>query len=417
VRKFSQHLNTHVFSVMLILTGILCSSVARAYEFDSDDFRVNGFGTLGYTQSDNTYFSSRNTTAQDGIFDEGTLSLDSRIGIQLDYSATDKLEFSAQFVAAKRAENSFNKSVHSAYLSYDLTPSLELRLGRQVSNFFMLSTYRDIGFVQLLAHPVTDFYGQTSTDYGDGISLYYTQPLFEGSLRTHVWFNKTTVSYYTTELTTLGLEPNYGVITTWESDAWSFNFMFSRVKFNDSNKNYQTLEGILNAVEPLWPESNGIAEHFTFNDDYANYYGLGVSYDAHDWVVRSEVSFIDTQSLFTDEVRSGYILLGHRFERLTPFIVASALKNKRAAIPNYSGNNPFVLELESNLNDLAHYFHQSQKTVSLGMRWDVKPKLALKAQIDRTWISAYGGGVTQQRALVNHTEVVNRFTLTMDFLF
>ncbi len=413
----AQRINTIVFILITSLISLLHCSDVNAFEFDSDDFTVNGFGTLGVTKADNEYFSSRNSISQDGVFDEWSFGLDSRIGLQLDYDPTDTLSFSVQFVAAERAENSFNKSLHSAYVSFDLSPSWELRLGRQAANFFMLSTYRHVGFAQLWAHPITEFYGQISTDYGDGIGLNHQMALHDGVLRTQFWLNKATLFYYTNEVTTFNVEPNYGLMTTWESDTWSFSFMYTTIKFDDENGNYQPLENAIQAMAPLWPDIEGLDAKLSFDDNRAHYYSLGASYDANNWVVRTEVGYINTKSFFSDEVRSGYVLIGHRFNTITPFVALSAIKNKRTDIPAYSGNNPFVLQLEQNLNDFAHYFHQSQKTLSVGFRWDVKPKVAVKAQLDRTWIGAYGGGLTQQRALINNTETINRLTLTMDFLF
>ncbi len=411
-----------IFSVSIAFTALFVVT-AQAFEIDSSKFLVNGFGTLGLTKGGSDRVSSRNNVAQDGVFDEWSVGIDSRIGLQLDYYPTEKLTFSAQFVAADREKNSLDKSVHSAYIGYKITPSLELKIGRIAAKLLLLSDYKHIGYAQLWAHPSLEFYGNSTADYGDGIALIYDKPLYGGHLRTQAWLNKSEFSRFSEKLRTLEVEPSYGIISTWENEKWTYSFVYAALDFNNGDKEYLPLQNAIRAVEPIWPSSKGLVDDVALDDTTGHYYGFAIGYSDNDWVLRTEFSLSKTKSFYND-TKNAYVLAGRRFNTFTPYISAATLKNERTHIPSYQTNpflpsniNASVATLQQQLQQYADYFHYDQQTVSLGIRWDVEPKLALKAQWDHTWIGAYGGARNQQREMSGAADTVDRFTVTMDFIF
>lgn len=411
-----------ICSVSIIFTALLAIT-AQAFEVDSSKFMVNGFGTLGLTKGDNDRISTRNFVSQDGVFDEWSMGIDSRIGIQVDYFPTDKLSLSVQVVAAEREENSFDKSVHSAYISYKITPSLEIKMGRTPSKLLLLSEYKHVGYAQLWAHPSLEFYGQTTADYGDGVALSYNMTLLGGSLRTQAWINTAELPYFNEKIREADIKPSYGVLGSWENETWTYSFAYGALDFHDNNKEYLQIQNLISAFVPVWPASEELIDQVTLDGTKGHYYGFAIGYNDGDWILRTELSLANTDS-FTNNVKSAYVLAGKRFNSLTPYIVAATIRNDRSNIPTYHSNpylpnniNSAAALLQKGLQQYADHFHYDQQTLSLGARWDIKPKIALKAQWDHSWVNAHGSGLNQQRTFSDDSDIVNRFTVTMDFIF
>ncbi|MDF1588351.1 MAG: hypothetical protein P1P93_04230 [Gammaproteobacteria bacterium] len=410
---------------MGIVFAFLFSISSHAFELDSSKFRINGFGSLGLTKADNELIASRNNVNQKGIFDEWSSRLDSNLGLQLNYDPTDKLHFALQLVAEERSNNSLNRSVHWAYLGYDVTPSLELRLGRTGPNAFLLSDYRKVGYAQLWTHAPLEFYGQFSSDYGDGISLIHKTPLAGGVLRTQTWFNQSKLIYNSNgEEIPLELKPTYGITATWENDAWTYNASFVNVRFLDKKEDYKAFQQLLTASLPIWPQINPLIDEVTLDNTQAHYYGFGVAYNKNDWTIQTELSLTETESSIINRTRSAYVLIGHRFGTLTPYMVAAIAKNDDVDVPAYNVNpflpdatNAAALALQQGTQQFADSFHKDQKTLSLGIRWDIEPKVALKAQWERTWVDPHGGTLLMQPEPLDNTETIDRFTLKVDFLY
>jgi len=420
------HVKTTIYLVGIVIS-CLSSLTSHAFEIDSSTFRINGFGSLGLTKSDSDLIAVRNNVTQKGVFDEWSTGLDSNLGLQLNYAPTDKLKFALQLVAASRPDHSLNRAIQWAYLDYELTPKLELRLGRTGTNAFLLSDYKNVGYAQLWTHAPVEFYGQFSTDFGEGISLIHKTPIADGMLRTQVWLNQSKLSYYSGsagEEIGIDIEPTYGVTMSWENDVWTYNATFFSVHFNDKKEDYKEFQQLLTAVLPIWPQINPLIDEITLDNSTAHYYGLGISYNKNDWTIQSELGLSETESSVVNNARSAYVLVGHRFNKVTPYIVASIAKNDAVKVPAYNANpflpaatNAAVLALQQSTQLFADYFHKDQKSLSLGVRWDIKPKVALKAQWERTWVGPHGGTMLMQKLPLDNTESIDRFTLKVDFLY
>jgi hypothetical protein len=63
----------------------------------------------------------------------------------------------------------------------------------------------------------------------------------------------------------------------------------------------------------------------------------------------------------------------------------------------------------------ANYTAGEQQTTSLGVRWDISPQVALKAQWDRTHVEVNGGGLWRTSTLSEAT--LNVVGVSLDFVF
>jgi hypothetical protein len=62
--------------------------------------------------------------------------------------------------------------------------------------------------------------------------------------------------------------------------------------------------------------------------------------------------------------------------------------------------------------------YTAQNTLSIGARWDVQPKIALKIQWDKTWIDEYGNKLFDKlNGAIAEKRQVDTFFITVDFLY
>ncbi len=402
-------------TLFTLLLATLCPLVS-ALETNNPDLRLNGFGTLGLTKADNKYLGQRNNVSDFGVFGSSwTPDLETKLGLQLDYSASDMVDIGLQVLLKDRPDNSIEKSIQWAYVGIDLNPNLELRLGRMANDIYMLSEYRQAGFAQLWAHPPTEFYGHVSSEYADGIGLIDLRPIQQGLLRTRIMFSRSKYAYYLGTNIKATYRPSISVSTSWESEVWQLRATYSQAKLHEQNQGldpfYDTLRGLEDAG---WGDAKNIADALDGDSYLTRYVELGASYDHDGWIIQSELSLIKTNLESANDFKTAYALVGKRFGKLTPYISFSTSENDRITVTN---TPPAFAIYGLSAQQIANQYHSDQKTLGLGLRWDLSHRVALKAQWDRTEVAPYGGFLTEQIATQNSKQVLNRYTITLDFLF
>jgi hypothetical protein len=89
-------------------------------------------------------------------------------------------------------------------------------------------------------------------------------------------------------------------------------------------------------------------------------------------------------------------------------------KSERFSIPQAP---IFLTDLQTSVQNLVNLLPIDQKTISIGTRWDITSDIALKTQWDRTWVDPYGSYLFDVKSIQANKETVNRYTLTVDFVF
>jgi hypothetical protein len=375
---------------------------------------LSGFGSLGITKADNENIGLRDSIAHDGTFVEWSVSQVSRFGLQLNYQFSDRLSSAIQLSKHQHTE-SLSEIVHWAYLDFDITPSLSLRLGRMGQDIFMVSDHRDIGFTQVWAHTPNEFYNQLSSEFKDGIQLRYKKPLGDGQL-----FSKFSATKSDSETVNNGSEdelafsPNFDFSIEWENQTWRLHLSHSFGKAKQKN-DVNELKGILNDAAALgWTAITPFIDDFDLNDNWIRYYGLGLSYQKSGWIVQTEMNRTEAPSEFFSKMSGGYVLVGKRLDKLTPFVMLAKAKSDRVILPSA----PFYLSpLQNSLQEFVDYLPIEQKTLSLGLRWDIRHNIALKAQWDRTWVEPFGSYLYDVIDSQSESETLDRYTFTVDFVF
>ncbi len=58
-----------------------------------------------------------------------------------------------------------------------------------------------------------------------------------------------------------------------------------------------------------------------------------------------------------------------------------------------------------------------QQSLALGIRWDINPQLAFKAQWERSWVDQNGAGLWWKTSIDNPDTEIDTFSINLDFVF
>ena len=157
----------------------------------------------------------------------------------------------------------------------------------------------------------------------------------------------------------------------------------------------------------------------------ASFQGLGLSADWGKYLLMAEYTMRRTETNALADTNAWYITGGTRVGKFTPYATYSQLKQSsptsdpgiatRSTNPVVAGT---VAVLSSAVNSQV-MADRSQKTFSLGVRYDVMNNVAIKAQVDQVRMTGpehYGlSAVTLPDKEFDGK--VNLFNLSVDFVF
>lgn len=389
-----------LIGIAVVLWAGACA--AQAEEFDRDKFRISGFGTLGVVHSDAPAgWSFLRDMDQPGNSAVIRGDVDSRFGLQVNYTATPRLELVAQVLAKRRLPDAdASEAIEWAMAAYRPNADVTLRAGRLNVDQFLMSDYRNVGFAYAYARPPVEYYGAIPTAL-DGIDVARIWDTNRGRWRAKGFFGRTQV---------LGMKirPVLGGTVSYEEGALFVRAGLSRTRFATTPPSIQPLLDGLSQLS-LLPEPQVAAEaaalrsRLDFAGEPITYGQVGINYEPDQWLWTAEITRLSAGPNFS--FLAGYVRLGRRMGPVTVFGVVSGAKAfapPAAAVPDWATPlTPLVPPLDPGLPGLAQFIgtqatHASnltndQHTFSLGARWDFHAQMALKVQWDRVRIRANGG--------------------------
>lgn len=354
---------------ILAIVLLVSAGVAKA---DSDDkmFSFNGFGTVGFGHSTSTngdYVSNLLQPSGSGATHEWS-ALDSVLGGQLTAKVNDQLSAVVQVVAMTRSNGKFAPKVEWAYVKYALTPSLSVLVGRTVQPSFMTSETRIVGFANPWVRPPQEIYNLNPTTNLDGINTSFRKN-FSGVTNTLQGF------YGKNEITIVGPSGPLAVKAT-------------RIRGFADTVEYGALSvrGSMNWFDLAFPEFK-----LTSAERQAN---LGASYDPGNWFIQGEVARSKNVEMLRD-LRAVSLTTGVRIQAFTPYA-------------SYSRVTPYGPRGSVNTE---------QTSTSIGLRWDVVKKVAIKTQFDHVSVgrNSIGYFINVRPAMAGGSS--NVASIAVDFLY
>jgi len=379
------------------------------------DWSLKAFGTLGAigTDTDNLTFVRDQSQTQGATRDWGG-NVDSRLGLQVDADFNREFHAMAQWVARDHAGNFFEQNLDWAFLRWRPRDDLDLRLGRMALDVFLMSDYRNIGYAYLWMRPPEEFYGLHSIYHFDGADIAKKFRVGEGQLTLKGYAGHSSVfDAYDAQYEYM----LWGANLVYETGNWRARMGYYQVQ---ELKNPEPADHIalLDSLAATWPGIQSVANYLRAPDKRAHYGSIGVAYDDGVWPLQAEVSYMDSALIGFPNRVNGYLSVGRRFGKLTPYSLYGFEQSltRRITIPAPPPQSSDLLGLRNDI-DQGLNRNVDQMSLSLGMRWDVYENIDLKAQWSHFWLGGNNSPVQwlyPQPPLPNQ---VNVWSFSVDFVY
>lgn len=361
------------------LSASLAGHAAESGEEVPKTLEFSGFGTLGMVQaSRNSAEFVRDQSQRRGVDRDASPNVDSRLGVQLDWHASDALDFVVQGVERHGAHDDTRGEVSWAFVKYNASPNLSVRAGRVGAEFYMLADSRHVGYSYLTVRPPVEIFGMLSFYGLDGGDVTGTVPLAGGVLKGKAFYGRAYEEVpYGDALFSLRGNRLAGGYLDYQRDVWQWRLTYARIAYrHDLPEPMVSLRNALLGVGT--PQALAAASDMTFAGTVSRFYSLGFVRDDGPLQIQGMARQVEHSNRMYEGSRAAYLLGGYRIGEMTPFAGYSRTWSQpKSRI--VSGVAPIDALLSSS------YFtwgRLDQKTWSLGARWDFRKDMALKGQVD-----------------------------------
>lgn len=340
------------------------------------EFSFGGYGTLSAVRSNSDTTSFRANWRQDkGSHGNVDLGVDSRLGVQGAVKFNDSISATGQLLALRR-DGKDKVDVEWLYAQAQFTDELSARLGRVALPAFMLSDSRNVGYSQhWVRTPAQAYLGFPVTSV-DGAQATYRRRLGDVNLTVQATLGRAQAELFFDLGPQLGMATNH---SEWKRLA-SINVTAERGDWQFRLGHTVTQEATNEYVSHPFIPTDRFRDAFT---------GIGVQYDDGSLLVMAEYIMRKTTGEIFD-TGSYYVTAGYRFGAWMPYLVHSHLTYKGVAL---AGLAPAA-------------------TDAVGLRWDFRTGMALKAQYERA------GQTGQQFLVIDPSgKKVGITTIALDFVF
>ena len=390
--------------IRLLLTLPLLLASAAAQCADDDNWRFSGFATVGASDSshDELAFRSSYLNKPRKHFNVFT---DTMVGFQFNYHFSNDLDLVVQAIAQDRGDSEVANYFEMAFLRYQFDRNWSARVGRMNYNAYLLSEYRNVSYAYPWVRPPVDFYLPTSSvSYVDGAEIQYRHNANDGVWQHTFAAGKSESNLFALDsFTTIYYDYVLNATTTYEAYDWLVKvtgsyFMGDRTRI--SGGDFEGFYDSLLAVpDVLWPGVDEVYDHLHMDNEPIWYLSLGYQYNNDEWLVMAEMVAMDSAWTLLSPYVSGYISLGYRFGDFLPYITLAGIEetesSRQLPVPDFSKATDaetaqYLGLLSFASQEISNAISQSQRSVGVGVRWDVSPSSAIKFQYDHYWIDVPG---------------------------
>lgn len=381
----------------LLLAALAAWRTAQADSGTTPSWSLTGFGTLGVVAS--SEHSADFVTAEwqaNGAGYTRNLSFapDSHIGIQLDGAATDRLSGTLQVVTELQANGAYSPKVEWANLKFQLTQDIAVRAGRMALPVLMISDYRLVGFANTAIRPPIEAYGIIPDTSIDGVDASWRVRVGPGVNRLQALYGVFFQRYPRGGSVDVPNSWGFSDVYTWGPLTAHASYSRAAIRWRDPYSealfNGLTQLGTAIAAIPGLGAAGGqlsaLTPAYRLDGQHSSIVSLGVAYEQGPWFVQAEgvrmnaLGFLPTNT-------AGYVTVGYRVGPFQPYATYSRLRSTDLGRPAVPAGLPPPLAgaatpLVGALQDLLTNQDGSQRTASLGLRWDVRSTIDLKVQVD-----------------------------------
>lgn len=372
------------------------------------DVQINGFANLigGMTLDDNESVYDYDS---DFNFDPASV-----FGLQVRGEVSEKLSATAQLVG--RGRDDYSADFEWAYMTYALSNTTSISAGRLRMPLFKYSASLDVGYSYHWLTPPDSVYGIDFNNI-DGVRIDYSN--YSGDWEYGAQFTTGRVQADTTiSGTPAALELENVVAVSFEvtRDWFSARTLVARGKTSAANEEFDTFIDGVAAFGAFIPSAGTAAAGFSVDEDTGTFFEVAVDIDKYDWFVGAEYTQTEVDGSVIADNKAWYVTAGMRFGKFTPHITyereegdnAAQLGLVSALPPTIATGDAVTDATWAGVYQIASGIAAQQAldvdAVTAGLRYDVEPGFALKADV--TWYADQlndANDATLLRVGVNYT--------------
>jgi hypothetical protein len=392
------------------LAAALSAACAAHAADDGFSWRFSGFGTAGYAATSSDDVLLANPGQYKGAREGGSALVDSRLGGQLDFTFNPKLGATVQAIAMQDAKGRFRPQLEWAFMSYKAGDDVTVRLGRLGWPAYLVSDYRYVGYANPWLRAPLEVYNLASLDSYEGADLRWSHDVAGGILTVQALAGHASSPLPDSSERSARIKVNQltGAYATYE-----IGNLRVRGGLSTGKATYVSQGTGMLAAGLQMAGYGELADRLLPQNNRATFMSLGGTYDAHDIMATGEYGKLRSSGLL-GTASGWYGTLGWRHGDWMPYVTwAGYSKRDDTDLYALPPVGP-LLPLSVGVAQIAG--GNDQHTASLGVRWDVASKLAIKAQFDHVRPSAAGGTFIHiQPGYDGHP--VNVVSVAADFVF
>ena len=401
---------------------------AQVADHGVDNLRFSAFGTLGAAFVDAPAGWVYRREFSQPLNSQGTrFDLDSRLGLQVNYSPSAAIELVGQANLRRRAPVAGPAdAVEWAFAAWRPNADWTLRLGRVNLDAFLMSDHRSVGFAYPYARPPTEFYAQLPSSL-NGVDAARVWNDGSAQWRAKLLAGHSRLSFDSSNK--LDLKKVLGGMVSRESDGLLMRVSAFQARLFFSAPPLQPLLAGLDSlallpVPGVAAQAGELRSRMTLDDAKPTYVSVGAQVDRDDWLLSGEL--VRVTGSVPVSFSAGYVSLGRRWGPVTVFGVAGRISrsSRPAAAPVWEGTlapliGPAAAQqaqfLGTSAATVVNSLLPKQSTFALGTRWDLGPRLALKVQWDHIRVAENGSSLWGAGSTV--ATRANVGAVVLDFVF
>jgi hypothetical protein len=343
-------------------------------------FTSSGFGTLSAVSHsrDGVEFHRDISVPAGAPAKRWSTNQDSMLGLQLSAQRGSELEATLQLISRDSIGTGYKPQVTWAFVKWTPTDDIIVRAGRLGVDFYLQGDAADIGYANLQVRQPLIFYPRIL----DGVDAEWSTALGDGSLRLKAQSGNTIGKLRVSgdDHDTQGSHIDALLLAEYAQSGWTARLACGTLAVHDSppSANAQALYGGLAST----PHGAEILQAIALNDRAVGYRAMALSYDKGP--IQAMAGHAVVHSSHWSDVKSSYLQLGYRIDKITPYAAYTVERTKRDLIPTgipwgYSAATD-ALNQGAALAQSAVKHNQIAGT--LGLRYDLSLHTALKFQVD-----------------------------------
>lgn len=371
-----------IYGFIPLTFGLICA------DLQAQDITVSGFASLS---------AGRTNRSNEKLIDYGdnwSVRSDTVLGLQLNAQFNDRFSLMGQVVSRGFSyddRDDFEPKVDWLTLNYQLGSTKQLRIGRIQNPLFLFSDTLEIGYSYVWVRPPIDVYIPILgfLHSVDGVDFSYTPHTELGDLAIS-FFAGETDGVYNNRITTTA-DPIIGFNVSLDTGDAIFRYGFQGFELTQRSP-FGELGVAFSALAALDPVFQELSTSQELDDAWYQYHSLGAQAYYEDWTFIAEINgsvspeedmsirFFGTyfSAILSGDVFTPYGVLG--YSRLRPNNeLTDFLNQSEAVIP--SGIMPALDALRNFARSNYEAISMSSYSTTLGVRVDIHPQWALKAEI------------------------------------